>query len=87
MAATIVKMFLTSNAKNELNIKNLDIKHKVLKKIDKIQNNKGTKKGNKQEYPSELFDAIHIWVFTQIEQNSWPKFQQTISSIAYSQNK
>eukprot|EP01083_Nonionella_stella_P089681 250301_1 len=84
LAATIVKLFLTPNAKNELNIKNMQIKQKILKKIDKIQNNKGSSKKNKQEYPSDLFDHIHDWVIQQIESNSWPKFQQTISSIAYS---
>ena len=86
LAATIVKKFLTPNAKMELNIKNLEIKHKIIKKIDKIQNNKGSssKKG-KQEYPSELFDTIHNWVTAQITNNSWPKFQQTISSIAFAQ--
>merc|ERR1712154_172178 len=31
VAATIVKMFLTNNAKNELNIKNNDIKQKIIK--------------------------------------------------------
>merc|ERR1712130_863615 len=44
VAATIVKMFLTNNAKNELNIKNNDIKQKILKKVDKIQSNKGSSK-------------------------------------------
>ena len=83
VAAIIVKEFLISNAKNELNIKNSDIKHKVLKKIDKIQNNKGSSKKNKNEYPNDLFDPIHSWVIQQIENNSWPKFKQTISSIAY----
>merc|ERR1712130_356083 len=87
VAATIVKMFLTNNAKNELNIKNNDIKQKILKKVDKIQNNKGSSKKKGTEYPSDLFDPVHSWVVQQIETNSWPKFQQTISSIAYSQNQ
>lgn len=85
VAATIVKNFLTPNAKNELNIKNVELKHKILKKIDKIQNNKGSSKKHKNsEYPADLFDAIHFWVIEQIESNSWPKFKQTIASIAFS---